>query len=170
MSFDLATAQNDLYAAWFLATPGSRVRVTGIPSTYFGVTYIDGYLEGWTERPTVRGYQVTLDLSAADAPREGVFDTARWAFGDGVCTASVLTSSATSVTLTWTGTQTLSTVAGDYPLDLDINGERVTISSAPAGGTSPRTVTIVRGVAPTVARAHVAGDAVEIWNASRFAF
>ena len=170
VSFDLVTAQNDLYATWFAATPGSRVRVTGIPSTYFGVTYIDGYLEGWTERPTVRGYQVTLDLSAADAPREGLFDTSRWAFGDGVCTASVLTASGTSVTLTWTGTQTLSTVVGDYPLDLDINGERVTISSAPAGGTSPRTVTIVRGVAPTVARAHVAGDAVEIWNAARFAF
>jgi hypothetical protein len=63
----------------------------------------------------------------------------------------------------------LSTSAGDYPLDLDLNGERVTITSAPAGGTSPRTVTVTRGVAPTVARAHSAGEAIDVWNAARIA-
>ncbi len=170
LDIDLATAQNDLYAAFFALTPGERLRYSGLPSTYFGVTYMDGFVEGWTERPSVDGYGVTFDLSPADAPREGIYDTARFSWGDGVCTASSLTSSATSVTLTWTGTQTLSTSAGDYPLDLNINGERVTVSSAPAGGTSPRTVTIVRGVAPTVARAHSAGDAVDVWDDDRFAF
>ena len=63
----------------------------------------------------------------------------------------------------------MSTSAGDYPLDLDINGERVTVTSAPAGSTSPQTVTITRGVAPTVARAHGAGEAVDVWNAARWA-
>jgi hypothetical protein len=55
-------------------------------------------------------------------------------------------------------------------MDLNINGERVTVSSAPGGSTSPQTVTIVRGVAPTVARAHTAGDAVDVWDADCFAF
>jgi hypothetical protein len=169
VTFDLWTASNDLYAAWFATEPGDRVRTGNLPSTYLGVTYIDGYVAGWTERPMVEGYPVTLDLDSAPYD-EAVFDTARWGWGDGICTASSLTSSATSVTLTWTGSQTLSTSAGDYPMDIDINGERCTISSAPAGGTSPRTVTIVRGVAPTVARAHAAGEPVEVWDVGRWAF
>lgn len=168
--FDLATAENNLYAAWFATSPGERVRVSNLPSTFLGVTYMDGYVAGWTEWPLVTGYPVLLDLEPADAPREARFDTARWAWGDGVCTASSLTAGATSVTLTWTGGQLLSTSAGDYPMDIDIGGERCTITSAPAGGSSPRTVTISRGVAPTVARAHAAGDPVEVWDAARWAF
>lgn len=169
LQVDLVTATNDLYASLWALTPGDRVRYSNLPSTYFGVTYIDGYAEGWTEEISVDAYTVTFDLSPADAPREAVFDTSRFGFGDGVCTASALTSSGTSVTLTWTGGQLLSTAAGDYPMDLDINGERVTISAAPAGSASPQTVTIVRGVAPTVARAHSAGDPVEVWDCWRFA-
>lgn len=167
VTLDLATAENSRYADFFALTPGARVRVDGLPSTHFGVTRMDGYAEGWVEEIDLAGYRVTFDLSAADAPAASVFDTGRFGWGDGVCTASSLTSSATSVTLTWTGSSTLSTSAGDYPMDLDINGERVTISSAPAGGTSPRTVTITRGVAPTVARAHSAGDRVEVWDVAR---
>lgn len=170
VTFDLWTATNDLYAAWFATTIGERVRLSGLPSTYLGVTYIDGYAAGWTERPMLTGYPVTLDLDPADAPAEAIWDTSRRGWGDGVCTASSLTSGATSVTLTWTGSATLSTSAGDYPLDINIGGERCTITSAPAGGTSPRTVTITRGVAPTVARAHAAGDPVEIWDCARWAF
>jgi hypothetical protein len=167
--FDLWTAANDLYADWFAVRAGDRVRVDNLPSTYLGVTSMDGYVAGWTEQPLVDGYPVVLDLDSAPYA-ESLWDTARWAWGDGICTASALTSSGTSVTLTWTGGQTLSTSVGDYPMDIDINGERCTISSAPAGGSSPRTVTIVRGVAPTIARAHSAGDPVEVWDCARWAF
>lgn len=169
VEFDLWTAANDLYADWFALVPGDRVRTGNLPSTYLGRTYIDGYAAGWVERPMVEGYPVVLDLDPTPYD-EAVWDTARWGWGDGICTASALTSSGTSVTLTWTGGQSLSTSAGDYPMDIDINGERCTISSAPAGGTSPRTVTIVRGVAPTVARAHSAGEPVEVWDVGRWAF
>lgn len=173
LTVDLATALNDLYAAFYALTPGERVRLSGLPSAYFGVTYIDGYVEGWTERPGVTGYEVTFDLSPADAPPEAKADDAtygRATFGDGVCTlTSAITSSATSLSLTFTGSELLSTAAGDYPLDLDINGERVTVASAPAGGSSPRTLTVTRGVAPTVARAHSAGEPVEIWLGARAA-
>jgi hypothetical protein len=173
VTVDLATASNDLYASFFALTPGKRIRVGNLPSSHFGVTYMEGYVEGWTESPSVNGYKVTLDLSPADAPPEGIFDDATYSvigWGDGVCTlTSGITSSATSLSLTFTGTALLSTSAGDYPLDLDLNGERVTITAAPAGGTSPRTVTVTRGVAPTVARAHSAGEPVDVWNAARIA-
>lgn len=173
LTVDLSTAANDLYAAFYAVTPGERVRLSNLPSAYFGVTYMDGYVEGWTERPGVTGYEVTFDLSPADAPPEGIWDDStygRWGFGDGVATnVSSATIGATSVQFQWTGGLTLSTAAGDYPLDLDWNGERVTVTSAPAGGSSPQTLTITRGVAPTVARAHNAGESVDIWNAARWA-
>jgi hypothetical protein len=166
---DLATAINDLYADVFGLTPGRRVRISGLPPTYFGVTHMDGYVEGWVERAGIDGYAVTFDLSAADAPPASLFDTARFAFGPGVATCSAIDADDTSVTVTWTGTSTLSTDSGDYPMDLDINGERVTVSTAPSGSTSPQTLTLsARGVAPTVARAHESGEPVEVWDAGRF--
>lgn len=170
---DLALASNDLYSSAFALVPGSRLRLSNLPSAYFGVTYVDGYITGWRERLTPEGYLFTFYLSPADAPPEGRWDDStygRWGFGDGVATnTSSATSSATSVAFQWTGGLTLSTSAGDYPLDLDWNGERVTVTTAPAGGSSPQTLTITRGVAPTVARAHNAGEAVDIWNAARWA-
>ena len=166
---DLLSAQNDLYASLFALTIGERVRITNLPSTYFGSTFSDGYVTGWTEEISLDAYRVTFDLDAADAPAENVFDTGRLGFGDGVATVSALTTSGTSVVITWSGSQSLSTVAGDYPLDLNIAGERCTVTAAPGGSSSPQTLTITRGVAPTLARAHVAGDTVDLWDTTRFA-
>ncbi len=173
ITVDLVGSVNDLYASWFAVTIGERVRLSNLPSTYFGRTYMDGYVEGWVERWESGSYTVELFTSPADAPSEALVEDAtygRVCFGDGVATlTSTITSSATSLSITWTGSQTLSTAAGDYPLDLDLNGERVTIASAPAGSTSPQTVTVTRGVAPTVARAHNAGEPIEVWFGARVA-
>jgi hypothetical protein len=89
--------------------------------------------------------------------------------GGGRYTGTVTASNDTSVTVTWSGSSTLSTDSGDYPMDLDINGERVTVSTAPAGSTSPQSLILsARGVAPTVARSHGSGEPVEVWDAGRF--
>lgn len=174
LPFDLVHAANDLYAAFYALRPGNRVRLSGLPATYFGVSYIDSYVHGWTYRPGVDGHRVELYTSPADAPAEAIWDTSRFAFGDGVCTVTggtaVGTTSTGTMTLTWATTDTLTTSAGDYPMDFNWNGERVTVTSAPAGGTSPRTLTITaRGVAPTVARVHSAGESIEPWDAARWA-
>lgn len=177
VSIDLATAQADLYAAWFATTIGERIRVSGLPSTYFGVTYLDGYLLGYKEQPGITGYRVLLKLLPADAPPQAKYnDTTygRFAWGDGKATVT----SGTAVGGTGNGTLVittpsgpcLTTSAGAYPLQLDWNGECVTITSAPASGSSPQTVTTTaRGQNGTVARAHSAGEPVEIWRAARFA-
>lgn len=178
VTLDLVTATTDRYSAFFNLTLGERVRVSNLSSAYFGITYWDGYVTGWTEEgDNDRDYRVTLSLTPADAPPEGYWGDStygRWGFGDGICTVTggtaVGTTSTGTMTLTWTGSATLSTSAGDYPMDFDWNGERVTVTSAPAGGTSPRTLTITaRGVAPTVARSHAANEPIDIWNAARWA-
>lgn len=168
---DLNVTKNNLYAAMLTLQPGDRVRLTNLPSEFMGATYIDGYVLGWVERlGWDDGYTFTLDLIAADAPKELGFDTFRFASGDGVATGGTMTASATTVVITTAGV-TWSINAGDYPMDVDYNGERITLTSAPGGTTSPQSFTgVTRGVAPTVARAHTSGEPIDVADAIRFAF
>lgn len=177
VTFDLVTATNDLYSDWFGLAPGERVRVTNLPSTYIGRTYLDGYVLGWTERPGITGYTVTLRLQPADAPPEGKYDDSsygRYGWADGAATvtggtAVGSTSNGTLVITTPSG-PCLTTSAGAYPMNLDWNGEVVTITSAPASSTSPQTVTTTaRGVNGTVARSHSTGEAIDVATSARFA-
>ena len=176
VTFDLATASNDLYSNWFGLALGERVRVSNLPSTYFGVTQMDGYVLGWTERPTVYGYEVTLNLQPADAPAEAKYDDAtygRYGWADGAATGTGGTAMGTTATgtliITTASGPTLTTSAGMYPMNLDWNGECVTVS-APGGAGSPQTVTITaRGQNGTVARVHASGERVDVWNTARYA-
>ena len=170
LTFSLDTSSNDLYSSFFALWPGCVVTLTGLPSAYLGVTSMSGVVEGWMERPSVGGYEVTLNVSPV-TPRESSFSTGdSFGFGDGnAYLGAAITSSATSLVLTWTSGDVLSTTAADYPLDLNVNGERVTVTAAPAGSTSPQTLTVSRGVAPTVARAHNQYEPVELWTPATLA-
>ncbi len=154
--------------------PGDRVRVSGLPSAYTGVTYVDAYASGWKETYEANGRTAAwvFDTDPADDPPEAVFDDAE--YGRFAMEASTVTGG-TCVGTTGTGTviittsTPLTTTGGEFILDLDWNGERITVSGV-GGGTSPQTATVtVRGVAPSVARAHVAGETVNLWHAATFA-
>ena len=180
VAVDLVTASNDRYAAILALAPGNRVTVAGLPSTLLGVTTLDAYVMGWTETWATEGGApsavLTFDLVLADKPSELRLDDStygRLAAGESTSGVPLMTvTSGTAVGGTGNGTMvvttasgpTLSTAAGSYPLDLDWAGERVTITSAPAGSGSPQTVTTTtRGKTPTVARSHSAGDPVDVW-------
>ena len=171
-TLDLANCNTDKYADTLTLKIGDRVRLTNLISTQFGRTYLDTYVQGWSESLNAQGYTFTFDLDAADVPSEAKFDDAtygRFAAGDGVLTlTSLITDDATSISVTSTGLP-LTVLAGSYPMDLDLNGERVTVASAPVSATSPQTLTVTRGVAPSIARAHTAGEAVEVYMAGKFA-
>lgn len=168
-SVDIATS-TATYADMSALVLGDRVRFSGLPSDLLGWTYQDGYLLGQRERYAVGACVFEMDLGPADAPSIGIADDDsrdRARAGSGVMTLNgSLTSSATSASIASTGA-TLTLDAGAYPLDLDIDGERVTISSAPGSAVSPQTVTITRGVAPSVARAHSSGVAVDVYLGAR---
>ena len=159
---------------------GRLIRITNIPSTVFGKTYIDGYILGVNENITATSYTIQLDLAPVDAPPIGRAsdsaaltaagnEYARASAGSTMTLTSSITSSATSLSVTGSGPM-LSTNSAVYPLDLDINGERVTVTAAPASGTSPQTVTVTRGIAPTVARAHNAAEPINVWRGCRAGF
>lgn len=173
--FDPTITSTDKLTAAMALQPRDRVRVTNIPAALTGQTYIDVFAYGWTERFNANDGSCgwTFETWLADDPPEGVYDDAeygRWALGDGATTVTSGTAVGTTAvgTLVLTGV-TLTTDPTSYPLDLDWAGERVTVTAAPGSSASPQTVTLTaRGVAPTVARVHVAGDPVEIWHADRF--
>lgn len=170
---DLTLTGTDKVAAAMALTPGDRVRITGLPSEYIGLTYAEVYASGWTEvyGSKSRSCAFVFDTDPADDPAEGVLDNAeygRTAWGDGVATVT----GGTCVGNTGTGNVIItssspaSTAAGDYPVDLDWLGEAITVT-APGGSTSPQTFPVTaRGVGPTVARVHAAGEAVDAWHAA----
>ena len=177
VDFTSSPNSNTLWSALKDMRPGDRVRLSNIPSAMLGYTYTDQFVYGWTESYSELRSSWSLDPAPADAPPEAVFDDStygRWSAGG---TMSV--SSGTAVGNTGTGTIVVDTVGGgavftttgaDWPMDLDWNGERITITAAPGASTTPQTLTITaRGVAPTIARAHSAGEQIDVWMAAAWA-
>jgi hypothetical protein len=174
---DLAHAETNLWSAVMALKLGDRVRVSGLPTAMYGRSYADVYVLGWDESYDQQTARWVLDTEPADDPVEGVVDDAtdsRTSADTGTQTVT----SGTAVGVTGNGTMVvttaagpvLSSAAGDYGQDFNWNGERVTVTTAP-GGASPQTLTTTaRGVAPSVARVHSAGEAITPWHEATATF
>lgn len=166
---DIATASNDLWSSIMALEVGQRIRCNlgtsgSILVSQYGATYVDVYAVGWRE---VYGRDVAyweIDTIPADDPFEAVVDglDGRVCPDEGAMTATAGTLVGTglgTLVVTTSSGPALSTSAADYPCDFDWNGEDITVATAPASATSPQTVTVTaRGVGPTVARTHGAGE------------
>jgi hypothetical protein len=166
---DATTMATVTVATLMAVQPWDRIRLNGVPSAYLGLTYMDVYASGWKETyiHEAQSCGFIFDTDPADDPPTGIFNNTtygRFALGSGASTVT----GGTCVGNTGTGTivntgNVLTSSAGDYPMDLNWNGERVTASGV-GGATSPQTITITaRGVAPTVARVHATGESLELW-------
>jgi hypothetical protein len=85
---------------------------------------------------------------------------------DGSVLTSSLTSTATSFTVTKTGTSLWTTVAGEFPLSIYVGGERMTVTNI-TSTTSPQTFTVTRSVNGVV-KSHAAGTPVRLWKTPRY--
>lgn len=174
---DLGTTVTDKTAAAMTLLVGDRIRVGNMPTEFAGLSYQDVFAYGWSEFYAGDGKRAifTFDTDPADDPPAAVADDAEFgvtAFGDGVATVT----GGTCVGNTGTGTVIITSISpasvsgADYPTDLDWNGERITVTT-PGGSTSPQTFPCTaRGVAPTVARVHAAGEMVDAWHAATAGF
>lgn len=161
---DVTATSSDITTAVMSLQPGQRLRITGLPVATEGFTYKDVYANGWTEvyDGSDSSVRFQFDTDPADDPPDGIFDDATYG-RFGLPTGTTATGG-TAVGTTATGTLVLSSAltatGGSYPLDLNWNGERITMSAA---GTVS-----ARGVAPSVARIHTAGETVDLWQALTF--
>ena len=181
LTINIARVSNasTLYTALASLTIGSRLRISNIPASQnnasgtptriFHTTTLDLFVEGWSEMVSDDNYLITLDLSPADSPARGVWDGTN-GYGDwqpdvGTMTlTSNITNAGTTVSLTTAATHpTLSTSAGDYPLNIQIDQEVLQVNSAPAGSASPQSLTCTRAQAGTFADAHTAGAVISLY-------
>ncbi len=173
---DLTLSATDRWASIMALVPGDRGRLGGLPVGLYGATYVDWYVDGWVETYTPDSVLFVFDTQAADDPSNAITDSAT--YGRVAADAGSTVTSGTCVGATGTGTIVITTTgtpwtvdAADYPMDLDWNGERLTVNTAPASPTSPQTMTVTsRGVAPTGARIHAADEAIDMWLSAPVAF
>lgn len=144
---------------------GDQLVLTDLP-TGSPVSSFTGFIERvervftWDTLTLVFTLSQWIDVHEFDSTTIG-----RFAEDPGTITlTSTVTSSATSISATTAaGSPPLTNAAGDLPFDISLNGERCTVTAV-SSATSPQTLTVTRGVAPTSAVAHSAGAVISIWN------
>jgi hypothetical protein len=109
----------------------------------------------------------TFVCRPAELYKAARYGTARYDTG-GTTLTSAVTATATSMSLTTAAGKALwTTNPAAFPLDLWVNGERVT-ATAITGATSPQTATVVRSVNGVV-KAQPAGATVRLFDTPRYA-
>lgn len=155
---------------WCRVRIGSRITIANPPSQV-GTDDLDLIVEGWTERLTDYGWDVTIACSPADAWQVGVYDDTGTRYDAVTSTLNAdATPSATSMVFTCTDVaDSWSTTAEPY--DVVISGEVITVTSmGAASGTGPylQAATVTRAV-NGISKALSAGDRVRLARPVRYA-
>lgn len=158
---DLA-ANPELIDGWLNCDVGSRIQRTNPPAQY-GPGPLDTLIEGWTETigPNSWTVQVTPALAAPWDVAEA--DGEQRVAADGSTLGASITSTDMAAQITFTTANgPWTTAAADFPLDVRIGGERVTVSAI-TGTSSPQTATITARGVNGVQRAWPPGTEVDVW-------
>jgi D-alanyl-D-alanine carboxypeptidase len=157
-----------MIANWMGVQVGSRVQITNLPTQVIADT-VDVFVEGITQTVTPLTWTATMMttpaspfniFTLADASL-GRLDSDTSTLATAIGTADTSLSVAVAVddfgaTVLWT------TDATECPFDIDLDGERVTVTAI-SGGSSPQTFTVTRSV-NGVSKTHTAGTAVTVWH------
>lgn len=154
-----------LLAGALALSEGDQLVLTNLPSAAPGASFtgqIQRIERAWSGRNLVFTFTVSewMTISTWDSNTDG-----RWAEEEGTITLSAsTTSSATSiVAITSSGNPPLTNAVGNLPFDIEIAGERMTVTAVSAAS-SPQTLTVTRGVSPTRSAAHASGSQISIYS------
>lgn len=166
IAIDLA-ASPEIAQTWLETCLGDRITWTDPPPGVPQNT-LELLLEGYTERfsqtewraelncSPMRPHEIAViegDASAAQPPERIDSDTSTLNTG--------IDSDDTSLSVASSGV-IWSTTGAEYPADLDIGGEQITVTAV-SGGASPQTFTVTRSV-NGVTKSHLAGATVSLWR------
>lgn len=151
----------------------STIRVTGWPA-HLPPDPILFLLQGYREVLGKFSWEWTANTSPAGPYTTGLYDVEEqaagrtlWGSGSSTLNAGVTT---TATTLVVAGTALVTTVevwttdAGQYPMDVMVDGEQITLGTPPGGSTSPQTFTNVTRSVNGIVRAHDAGVRVQLYT------
>lgn len=163
---DMNLAHNpELIDDWTTLPFGSRINVLH-PLDQLPPDPVDAFIEGYEERWNSKQWSVTLYTSPAKPYDVGTLaqtsgdtdDLLGWLDWDSCVLAAAVDTTATSWSITASPVDT--TDADDFPRDVWIGGELVTVTAC-SGGSAPQTWTVTRSV-NTVVKAHAAGAVIEL--------
>jgi hypothetical protein len=154
-----------LVSSWVNVKPGSAATITPPYQTTLPSDPIRVVFEGWSEVISKFWWQVTINCSRGvvyDVYEIGDTELGRFV-SDGHTTLTQMNQGDTTFQLVTPSGACVATdsatVAGDFPLDINLDGLHVTVSSI-AGTTSPQTVTLSTGISRLIP----AGSSVDVWH------
>lgn len=152
-----------LIPAW-LATPlGSRINVTN-PPAQMAPDAIDAIIEGYTERFDQVSWDVSLNATPASPYTVAVVEDSLLGRLDSASSTVAVdfSDSALSFTVSTTNSTDLwTTDPAEFPMDIRIAGEKITLSSI-SGASSPQTFNVSARSVNGVVKAQVAGAEVHV--------
>lgn len=152
------------------AAPAFRVDVTNIDTkaTQHPPDDVSLVVEGWSMDIDQMGWDVTASCSQYAPWRVATVNGTDLVIGSSASRLATDLAPAATGAVSVTVTRLWSTSGADYPVDLNIGGERVTCSGV-SGGSSPQTFTISARSVNGVVKAHAASETVDVWNPARVA-
>jgi hypothetical protein len=168
VTVDLAKTPS-LTSSWNALFPGARIQIVNLPSQHPTDT-VDLIVLGYTEPMQPRGRKAVLNCIPAGPWTVAVLDDDELGRlgADGTSLASAVDATTTSIpVVTQAGKPPLIDSDGhpdDFPVDLVVDGERMTLTAAtaPSGATQAQTLTVVRSV-NDVEKPHSSGAVVDLW-------
>ncbi len=174
LAVNFHAATTNLYPQLGAMEIGSLIQIINVPPAAAPTGTIYLFAEGWNEYPTPNTYRVLFDTTQVVTWRIKLNDATYGPLG---CAGQTLNTALTnspapvSVVIATSGTNpTFTTVAGEYPMNIKIGEEVITLTAAPGGSTSPQTFTgCLRGQQGTPVAAQAAGSTVSLFPATALA-
>lgn len=139
---------------------GDRLTIDNQP-VWLPPNLISQIVRGMTETLAPFEWFITTNCTPESPWQVAEYGTARYGTEYSSLSASA-TSSATSITVATSTGPLWTTSAGDFPLDIEIGGERMTVTAI-SGASSPQTFTVTRSV-NGITKAHDSGSAVRLFT------
>ncbi|MDY7101567.1 MAG: hypothetical protein S0880_10305 [Actinomycetota bacterium] len=152
------------FVDWLEFNLGDVVAATSLPADHFPAS-IAQIVEGYTERISPHLWHLELNCTPATPWEVGVRgddDKGKRDSGFSTLTSSV-TDSATTFNVTISAGPFWTTDSGEMPFDIDVSGERITVTAIGGESGGVQSFNITRSVNGVV-KAHDAGETVRLWR------
>lgn len=141
---------------------GDRLTIDNPPS-WLPTNQISQLVYGFSEYLGAFDWDVTVNCVPETPWRTAEYGTSR--YGTAYSTlAAPINATTTSLSVTTSTGPRWTTAPGDFPLDIEIGGERMTVTSITGTGTT-QTFTVIRSV-NGVTKSHASGSAVKLFDPS----
>lgn len=121
----------ELIPAVLALSEGDKIRIVNLPKRFTGSGVVELLVDGWTETVLPRTWTITFTCSPAGPWSVGVVDEIplRWCDTSGAQLATAATDTSATVNVLTTAGQTWTSNAYDYPWDVRVGGEVMTVAA-----------------------------------------